>query len=64
MGYVYKIANTRNNKSFIGQTFHLTGKRWRAHKTGKGTKAVYRAIQMYSPRNPIPQTRTPRIRPL
>ena len=46
MGYIYKITNTVNGKCYIGQTFHAVEKRWHAHKTGRGSKAVYKAIQM------------------
>ena len=47
MGSIYKIMNLMNRKCYIGQTFHPIEKRWHAHKTGKGSKAVYGAIQMY-----------------
>ena len=46
MGYIYKITNTVNNKSYIGYTTDPQA-RWSDHKYGRGNKVVYQAIKKY-----------------
>jgi group I intron endonuclease len=46
MGYIYKITNTTNNKSYIGYTTNPT-ERWAAHRHNQGSKLVFQAIKKY-----------------
>ena len=43
---IYKITNTVNSKAYICYSSNVEG-RWKDHKTGYGSKAVYDAIQKY-----------------
>ena len=48
MGSIYKITNTANGKSYIGQTRHDAEKtRIRDHFAGRGNQLVKRAIEKY-----------------
>ena len=48
MGSIYKITNTVNGKSYIGQTIHDAEKtRIRPHFAGYGSELVKRAIEKY-----------------
>ena len=48
MGSIYKITNTANGKSYIGQTIHDAEKtRIRYHFAGRGNQLVKRAIEKY-----------------
>ena len=48
MGSIYKITNTVNGKSYIGQTIHDAEKtRIRQHLRGKGSQPVKHAIKKY-----------------
>ena len=48
MGYVYKITNTVNNKSYIGISIHEPTKgRIRKHLTGHGNRYLANAINKY-----------------
>lgn len=46
MGYIYKITNTVNNKSYVGYTTNPQA-RWSDHKYGRGNKVVHQAIKKY-----------------
>ena len=48
MGYVYKITNTRNNKSYIGISIHEpTNGRIRHHLSGYGNQCIANAVKKY-----------------
>jgi group I intron endonuclease len=49
MGYMYKLTNKVNGKSYIGQTIRPIHIRLEEHRTGKsiGCRAIYNAIQFY-----------------
>ena len=48
MGYVYKITNTVNNKSYIGISIHEPDKiRIRDHLSGHGNRIIARAVKKY-----------------
>ena len=49
MGYIYKITNTRNDKSYIGQTTLKPEKRLKKHfdSSTKSCPAIHNAIQKY-----------------
>ena len=48
MGYVYKITNTRNNKSYIGISIHEPEKRRiKAHLSGHGNRIIANAVKKY-----------------
>ena len=49
MGYIYKITNTVNGKSYIGQTIHAPSLRIENHLSGKSKRCrlLYNAIQEY-----------------
>ena len=48
MGSIYKITNTLNGKSYIGQTIHDAEKtRIRDHLAGNGSQLVKQAIEKY-----------------
>lgn len=47
-GTIYKITCIANRKCYIGQTFQSVEKRWQCHINGKGSKAVYNAIEKHS----------------
>ena len=48
MGYVYKITNTVNNKSYIGISIHEPEKdRIRKHLSGQGNRIIERAVKKY-----------------
>lgn len=49
-GYIYKITNTINGKSYIGQTTNLQ-KRWYQHKNGYSTKIMKKAFIKYGVEN-------------
>lgn len=50
-GYIYKITNKVNGKSYIGKTNNLN-RRWNEHKSGKGGTAILsRAFTKYG--NPV-----------
>jgi len=46
MGYIYKITNTIDNKSYIGYTADPVA-RWESHKHNRGSKLVFQAIKKY-----------------
>ena len=46
MGYIYKITNKVNNKSYVGYTANPQA-RWVAHRHNQGSKLVYQAIKKY-----------------
>lgn len=48
MGYVYKITNTVNNKSYIGISIHEPEKnRIREHLAGRGNRIIAKAVKKY-----------------
>ena len=48
MGYVYKITNTINNKSYIGISIHEPEKsRIKAHLSGHGNRIIANAVKKY-----------------
>ena len=48
MGYVYKITNTVNNKSYIGISIHEPEKRRiKAHLSGHGNRLIANAVKKY-----------------
>ena len=48
MGYVYKITNTRNNKSYIGISIHEpTQGRIKHHLSGHGNQCIASAVKKY-----------------
>ena len=48
MGYVYKITNKNNNKSYIGISIHEPEKRRiKAHLSGRGNRIIAKAIKKY-----------------
>ena len=48
MGYVYKITNTRNNKSYIGISIHEpTQGRIKEHLAGRGNRIIAHAVKKY-----------------
>ena len=48
MGYVYKITNTRNNKSYIGISIHEPEKRRiKDHLSGYGSRVIANAVKKY-----------------
>ena len=48
MGYVYKITNTVNQKSYIGISIHEPEKRRiRDHLTGHGSRIIANAVKKY-----------------
>ena len=48
MGYVYKITNTVNNKSYIGISIHEPEKRRiRRHLSGRGNRIIANAVKKY-----------------
>ena len=58
MGYIYKITNNINNKSYIGQTIRHYGQRWRNHRSEafnieslKYNYPLYKAIRKYGIEN-------------
>ena len=46
MGYIYKITNLINNKSYIGYTIYPQN-RFIDHQHGRGSVLVYQAIKKY-----------------
>ena len=51
MGYVYKITNTRNNKSYIGISIHEpTNGRIKHHLSGYGNQCIANAVKKYGKR--------------
>jgi group I intron endonuclease len=50
MGYIYKITNKVNGKSYIGYTENPT-KRWQAHQRRQGSEIVFQAIKKYGLKN-------------
>jgi len=46
MGYIYKITNTVNKKSYIGYS-ERPESRWTGHKRGRGSLLVFQAIKKY-----------------
>lgn len=50
-GYIYKITNKVNNKSYIGQTRNTVEFRWRQHIKAKDNKYFHKAIQKYGVEN-------------
>lgn len=50
MGYIYKITNSINKKSYIGYTENPE-KRWLAHQRKQGSKLVFQAIKKYGLEN-------------
>lgn len=55
MGYIYKITNNINQKSYIGLTYFSVEKRWKEHisdsKKSNPEKYLYRAMQKYGIEN-------------
>ena len=48
MGYIYKITNTVNNKSYIGISIHEPEKRRiREHLSGRGNRVIANAVKKY-----------------
>jgi group I intron endonuclease len=49
MGWLYRIKNKMNGKSYIGQTIRPIEKRLKEHREGhsKGCRRIYNAIQKY-----------------
>ena len=50
-GYIYKITNKVNGKSYIGQTRNSVEFRWRQHKNNKNGYALHAAIRKYGAEN-------------
>ena len=50
-GFIYKITNKVNGKSYIGQTRNTVEFRWRQHYKAKDNKYFHRAIQKYGKEN-------------
>ncbi len=46
MGYIYKITNLINNRSYIGYTTNPE-ERWKGHRHNQGSKLVFQAIKKY-----------------
>ena len=46
MGYIYKITNTVNNKSYVGYTENPSA-RWKGHRHNQGSTLVFQAIKKY-----------------
>jgi group I intron endonuclease len=46
MGYIYKITNTVDHKSYVGYTENPEV-RWQSHKHNRGSKLVFQAIKKY-----------------
>lgn len=56
MGYIYKITNTLNNKSYIGQTIKTVEKRFQQHKNNSNKDyfsqiVLYKAFNKYGIEN-------------
>ena len=54
MGYIYKITNLTNNKSYIGQTNRAYRERWTEHTRDKNKEPycnwpLYRMLNSISP---------------
>ena len=47
MGYIYKITNTTNGKSYIGQTVNKPEKRLSNHFSNSNCRVLHNAIQKY-----------------
>ena len=47
MGFIYKITNTTNGKSYIGQTIQKPKKRFNSHFSQSNCPAIHNAIQKY-----------------
>jgi len=50
-GFIYKITNKVNGKSYIGQTRNSVEFRWRQHKNNKSGYALHYAIRKYGADN-------------
>lgn len=50
-GYIYKITNKVNNKSYIGQTRYTVEFRWRQHQHKKDKTYLHNAIHKYGIEN-------------
>ncbi len=50
-GFIYKVTNKVNGKSYIGQTRNTVEFRWRQHYKAKDNKYFHRAIQKYGKEN-------------
>ena len=55
-GYIYKITNKVNGKSYIGQTRNSVEFRWRQHYKAHDNKYFHRAIDKYGKENFIVET--------
>ena len=55
MGYIYKITNTVNGKSYVGKTEKTIQERWKGHlnniKKYKDKLPLYRALDKYGKEN-------------
>ena len=55
-GYIYKITNTINQKSYIGKTINSIAERWKEHKKDSKRsyckdRPLYRAMNKYGIEN-------------
>lgn len=50
-GFIYKITNKVNGKSYIGQTRYTVEFRWRQHKNNKDNSHFHQAIRKYGEEN-------------
>lgn len=61
IGYIYKITNQINNKSYIGKTYLTVEQRWKSHiresrKNNRNHRPLYKAINKYGIQNFLVET--------